>query len=75
MIAVRSHVFRGIHHILNDRKLLSEYNNKCVAYMSCLAFKGIDSDSEQKTVRVQLLCTHGTQGPPDTHLVVKEFVR
>ena len=43
--------------------------------MSCLAFKGIDSDSEQKTVRVQLLCTHGTQGPPDTHLVVKEFVR
>ena len=24
-----------------------------------------DSDSKPKAVRVQLLCTHGTQGPPE----------
>ena len=40
-----------------------------VAYMSCLVFRGGGSDSMQKAARVQVLCTHGTQGPKETSLI------
>ena len=38
--------------------------------ISCLTFSSEgDSDSKQKTVRVQVLCTHGTEGPPEISLI------
>ena len=36
--AVQPQVFRGIISILGGRKFISNYNNKCVAYIFCLVF-------------------------------------
>ena len=36
--AIQPQVFRGINRILDGKKFMSDYNEVCVAYMSCLVF-------------------------------------
>ena len=57
---------------------MSDYNNKCVAHMSCLVFRG-GNNAKQKAIRVQVLCIHGTQALPETsliwHLLLRNLLR
>ena len=78
MMAVQPHVFSGIHRILNGRECLSEYNNKCVAYMSCIAFKGeqrFRAEDCQSTVAMPPWYSGAPGHTFDLALVVKEAVR
>ena len=78
MMAVQPHVFSGIHRILNRREFLSEYNNKCVAYMSCLAFKGgqrFRAEDCQSSVAMHPWYSGAPRHTFDLALAVKESVR
>ena len=52
---------------------MSDYNNESVA-CHVLSSEG-DSDSKQKAVRVQVLRTHGTQGPQKKSLIEHLLLR
>ena len=52
---------------------MSDYNNDSVA-CQVLSSEG-DSDSKHKVVRVQVLCTHGTQGPQEKSLIEHMLLR